>query len=239
MIFMTTESLNKLDHVRQSFNAVTSRTDRSEIGQFLTPASIADFMSSLFEPRTKIIRILDPGAGTGILFAACVGKLLSQKQLPISIEVVAYETDITILQHLRETMDLCDAQCKEHNVPFNGIIKEDDFIASAIDETEESLFAIPCRHFTHAILNPPYKKINGDTETKNMLHSAGIEVTNLYAAFVWLSMRLLEHDGQIVAITPRSFCNGPYFKKISNRLSGFVKSQTYSCVCFTQQSFWR
>jgi len=53
MIFMTTESLNKLDHVRQSFNAATSRSGRSEIGQFLTPVSIADFMSSLFEPRTK------------------------------------------------------------------------------------------------------------------------------------------------------------------------------------------
>jgi len=46
-----------------------------------------------------------------------------------------------------------------------------------------------------------------------MLYSAGIEVANLYAAFVWLSVRLLEPNGQIVAITPRSFCNGPYFKK--------------------------
>ena len=46
-----------------------------------------------------------------------------------------------------------------------------------------------------------------------MLYSAGMEVANLYAAFVWLSMRLLEPGGQMVAITPRSFCNGPYFKK--------------------------
>ena len=210
---MTLESLNMLDHVRQSFNAVTSRTDRSQIGQFLTPASIADFMSSLFETRTKEVRILDPGAGAGVLFAACVDKLLSQKKRPLSIEIVAYETDRIILPHLQKTMNQCAEQCEKLNVPFSGVIREDDFIASAISETEDSLFAAPAKRFTHAILNPPYKKINGDTEMRTMLYSAGIEVANLYAAFVWLSMRLLEPGGQIVAITPRSFCNGPYFKK--------------------------
>lgn len=210
---MTLESLNMLDHVRQSFNAMTSRSDRSEIGQFLTPASIAEFMSSLFEPREKEVRILDPGAGAGILFAACIKKLLLQKKHPSSIEIVAYETDQIILPHLRETMDWCELRCKEHNIPFNGIIRKDDFIAAAIAETEESLFTVRSKRFTHAILNPPYKKINGDTETRTMLYSAGIEVANLYAAFVWLSMSVLETDGQIVAITPRSFCNGPYFKK--------------------------
>ncbi|MCE5210812.1 MAG: Eco57I restriction-modification methylase domain-containing protein [Deltaproteobacteria bacterium] len=210
---MTLESLNMLDHVRQSFNASTSRIYRSQIGQFLTPASIADFMSSLFETRAKEVRILDPGAGAGVLFAACVDKFLSQKKRPFSIEIVAYETDSAILPHLQETMDRCAILCASCNVSFNGIIKEDDFIASAISETEESFFAVPGRCFTHAILNPPYKKINGEENTRTMLYSAGLEVANLYAAFVWLTMRLLEPGGQIVAITPRSFCNGPYFKK--------------------------
>ncbi len=170
---MTLESLNMLDHVRQSFNSVTSRTDRSQIGQFLTPTSIADFMSSLFETRTKEVRILDPGAGTGVLFATCVEKLLSQKKRPFSIDVVAYETDRIILPHLQKTMDRCAAQCAELNVPFSGVIREDDFIASAISETEESLFAVPGKRFTHAILNPPYKKINGETNIRTMLYSAG------------------------------------------------------------------
>ena len=210
---MTLESLNMLDHVRQSFNASTSRIDRSQIGQFLTPASIADFMSSLFEAGTREVRILDPGAGAGVLFAACVDKLLSQKKRSLSIEVVAYETDRAILPYLQETMDRCAILCASRNVSFNGIIKEDDFIASAIAETVESLFSAPGRRFTHAILNPPYKKINGEENTRTMLYSAGLEVANLYAAFVWLTMRLLEPGGQIVAITPRSFCNGPYFKK--------------------------
>lgn len=45
-----------------------------------------------------------------------------------------------------------------------------------------------------------------------MLRSAGIEASNLDAGFVALSTRLLDKGGELVAITPRSFCNGPYFK---------------------------
>jgi len=135
------------------------------------------------------------------------------KKLPTSIEVVAYETDMAILSYLQETMNECAELCKKNKVSFTGRIRENDFISSAISETEESLFSDPIKRFTHVILNPPYKKINGETETRAMLYSAGIEVANLYAAFVWLSVRLLEPNGQIVAITPRSFCNGPYFKK--------------------------
>jgi len=210
---MTLESINSFDHVRLSFNAATSRDERSRIGQFLTPSSIADFMSSLFKTGTKAVRILDPGAGAGVLFAALVNKLVSQKKRPSYIEVVAYETDREILPLLRETMDRCKAISEEYQVPFAGIIKEEDFIASAISETEDSLFSTPAKRFTHAILNPPYKKINSHTATRTMLYSAGLEVANLYAAFVWLSIRMLKTGGQIVAITPRSFCNGPYFKK--------------------------
>jgi adenine-specific DNA-methyltransferase len=210
---MALEQLSTLDHIRKSFNSTTSRTNRSHIGQFLTPAVVARFMSSMFVTGVREVRILDPGAGAGVLFAACVETLLSSKNRPLSIEVVAYETDRTILPYLEETMKRCESICAFGGVSFHGTIKTEDFVSSAVAETEESLFVVPGRRFTHAILNPPYKKINGQTTVSRMLYSAGIEVANLYAAFVWLSIKLLEPGGQIVAITPRSFCNGPYFKK--------------------------
>lgn len=210
---MTLSPINILDHVRKSFNSATSRTNRSHIGQFLTPAAIAHFMSSMFEAGVQEVRILDPGAGAGVLFAACVETLILRKDRPLSIEVVAYETDRIILPYLEETMKRCKLLCKSRDVSFIGTIRVEDFVSSAVAETEESLFVAPDRRFTHAILNPPYKKINGQTSMSRMLYSAGMEVANLYAAFVWLSVRLLEPGGQMVAITPRSFCNGPYFKK--------------------------
>ena len=66
--------------------------------------------------------------------------------------------------------------------------------------------------FTHAILNPPYKKINSDSEHLRILRQVGIETVNLYSAFVALSLALMKTGGQLVAIIPRSFCNGPNYR---------------------------
>lgn len=210
---MITESLHVLDHDRKSFNRATSRTDRFQIGQFLTPAAIAQFMASMFGNDLQEVRILDPGAGAGVLFAACVETMASRKNCPCSIDVVAYETDSEILSYLEETMQRCQTICISAGIEFRGVIKKEDFISAAIAETGDSLFAVPGRRFTHVILNPPYKKIHSQTAISKMLYASDIEVANLYAAFVWLSALLLEPGGQMVAITPRSFCNGPYFKK--------------------------
>lgn len=40
----------------------------------------------------------------------------------------------------------------------------------------------------------------------------GIEAVNLYAAFVALALAQATPKGQVVAIIPRSFCNGPYYR---------------------------
>ena len=38
---------------------------KQELGQFLTPQTVASFMASLFEARPSEIRLLDAGAGKG------------------------------------------------------------------------------------------------------------------------------------------------------------------------------
>ena len=66
--------------------------------------------------------------------------------------------------------------------------------------------------FTHVILNPPYKKINAASGHRSALRKAGIETSNLYTGFMFLAARRMRPGGEMVAIVPRSFCNGPYFK---------------------------
>ncbi|MGO9568996.1 MAG: Eco57I restriction-modification methylase domain-containing protein [Desulfomonilaceae bacterium] len=170
-------------------------------------------MASLFERERKNVRILDPGAGAGVLLAACVDAVVSRRPESLGIEVVAYENDRHILPALRKTMERCERTCKEADIPFRGEIRAEDYIAAAIEQTDEHLFARKGELFTHGILNPPYKKINGKSATRRLLNLAGVEVSNLYAAFVWLTARMLRPGGELVAITPRSFCNGPYFRR--------------------------
>lgn len=81
-----------------------------------------------------------------------------------------------------------------------------------------SLFARVRRTFHVAILNPPYHKIRSDSDARHALRRIGVETSNLYTAFLALAIELLEPGGELVAITPRSFCNGPYFRPFRERL---------------------
>ena len=202
-----------LDAVHKSLNVKSSRPARSRIGQFFTPPAIARFMASLFGPDRRNVRILDPGTGAGVLFAACVETFLATRKPPRSISVVAYENDDRVLPHLQETVDRCELTCQEAGVSFQASIRSEDFIRAATAQIEEGLFAVEGERFSHVIVNPPYMKINSQSATRRLLDGAGIEVSNLYAAFVWLAARMLEPGGELVAITPRSFCNGPYFRR--------------------------
>src|SRR5439155_8445730 len=74
------------------------------------------------------------------------------------------------------------------------------------------LFTEPLGEFTTTILNPPYKKIQIDSTARSHLRSFGVETSNLYTGFLACAASLLAVGGDMVAITPRSFCNGLYFR---------------------------
>src|SRR3989338_9291575 len=89
----------------------------------------------------------------------------------------------------------------------------------AADFIEDATFSIQfdCNNrYTHAILNPPYKKICTNSKHRKLLRMVGIETVNLYTAFVALTVLLMEKGGEIVAIIPRSFCNGSYYRPFRN-----------------------
>jgi adenine-specific DNA-methyltransferase len=62
-------------------------------------------------------------------------------------------------------------------------------------------------------MNPPYKKIASSSLHRKALKSAGIETVNLYTGFVALAINNLKLGGELVAIIPRSFCNGLYYRE--------------------------
>ena len=122
------------------------------------------------------------------------------------------ELDEALIESLHATLHGCQQECERAGVRFSATVLNEDFIAAAVPMVRGDLFASHQPRFNAAIVNPPYRKIRSDSSTRLLLRSAGIETGNLYTGFVALITKLLADRGELVAITPRSFCNGPYFK---------------------------
>lgn len=174
------------------------RARQSALGQFFTPKVIADFMVKLFSPPMGNLKLLDAGAGEGVLIGSFAERWKSLNSAGC-IEGYAYELDDQILPKLRSQMSKISG--------CNMEVVSGDFIEHAA----ERIGAGTEQDFSHAILNPPYKKIGADSRHRKLVRSVGFETVNLYSAFVGLALEMLKDKGELVAIIPRSFCNGPYY----------------------------
>lgn len=193
--------LDDIDGVRAKVAKVTSRAKKAALGQFMTPKSTAAFMASLFpSPQREDCRLLDAGAGIGSLTSAFLDRWGKSFD---AIDATAYELDDVVREHLSETM-----ATYADKLGVTTHIKGGDFIEQAVNQLQFS----PSPDFTHAILNPPYKKINTASKYRLLLRQVDIETVNLYTAFVALAVAMMRNGGQVVAIIPRSFCNGPYYR---------------------------
>jgi len=175
-------------------------------------------MASLFEQVPSTVRLLDAGAGAGALTAAFVGRMCEYNEDGRSIEATLYEVDPDIVAALRATMQECQRRCAGAGIRFAFTIRECDFVQEISTRLAGDLFSQEPPAFDVAIVNPPYRKISADSTARQALRLAGIETSNLYTGFIALIQRLLVPGGQLVAITPRSFCNGPYFRSFREDL---------------------
>lgn len=200
---------------------------RARLGQYGTPPAVARLMAGLFGPVPRTVSVLDAGAGVGTLTAALIAELLSRPSRPEAIHVVAVEREAAVLPALHQTLARCREQCAFARVECTFEVVPRDFIEYVV-RSEADLFGARTRRFECAILNPPYRKIRSSSTHRVLLRQLGIEVSNLYAGFVALTTRVLAPMGQLVAITPRSFCNGPYFDAFrSDLLSRLALTQLH------------
>ena len=194
------QQLEFADSVGRQVSPRLAKGRKSELGQFMTPSNIARFMASLFPASDlKTCRLLDAGAGVGALSCAFLDRWVDGGFQFQEVQAFAYEIDDRLRGYLAE-----------HLAAYDGAtvhVSAEDFISSS-----NQLLFHETTDYTHAILNPPYKKINSHSSHRYELRALGIETVNLYSAFVALAVLQAAHAGQIVAIIPRSFCNGPYYR---------------------------
>jgi adenine-specific DNA-methyltransferase len=198
--------LSEVEQVRLRLSKDTDAKKKSQFGQFLTPARTAAFMAGLFPPADGVCRLLDAGAGIGSLAAAFLERWCSGGLRFRRVELDAFEIDGSLHAQIAQTLS------KYRNDAFTARVHGEDFILAAVDALSGGLFAKQLPRYSHAILNPPYKKISSNSAHRFALRRVGIETVNLYSAFVALTLAQTAPGGQLVAIIPRSFCNGPYYR---------------------------
>ncbi|EGQ9057468.1 modification methylase [Vibrio parahaemolyticus] len=202
--------VDTVDEIRTQANGLLDEDTRGQKGQFMTPASAARILSGMFRNLDGELNILDAGAGVGSLTTSLVERALREFR-PTSINANAWELEDVLVENLNRSFVLCQEASAESQVAWGSQVNQVDFIQNAVDILKARKDGEDTATFNKAILNPPYLKIAAASKERKNLRSVGVETGNLYSCFVALALMLLEDGGELVAITPRSFCNGPYF----------------------------
>ncbi len=231
--------LQAAELLRIKANSKLNPKVKSTLGQFFTPSSISLYMASLFNRIEGNISLLDPGCGSGSLTAAFIDESLKRKKIN-SINIHAFDIDSVIQPFIDETLSLCVKKSKKHGVSIDANFILDDFI---FNKTKRTICGQVICHgsecdslsvssnsrvfknedgYSHVIMNPPYKKITTTSDYRKALKSIGVETGNLYTGFVALALQQLIEGGELVAIIPRSFCNGVYYQQFRE----FILHQT-------------
>ena len=179
-----------------------TRTEKKEIGQFFTSAASASFMANMVERPNGSIRILDPGAGAGILAAAVTLRLLEKKEIS-DVQITFVETDPSVLPLLQQTIAMLKQKCEKREVRLIF----GNFITTNVGTD-----------FDIVISNPPYLKIRKDSIESIAMSKYVYGQPNLYGLFMCRSLELLRDGGQYIFITPRSWTSGAYFQQVRSNL---------------------
>ena len=211
--------LEHADTVRRQVSPRINQTRKAELGQFMTPAGVARFMASLFSDRTlQTCLLLDPGAGIGALSCAFLDRLTTGRFH--HVEVTAFEIDNVLRAHLETT--------------FPAMPRGFRFSRASLPVTSSRMPCVKvCR--VRAAIRTQFsirltRRSTALRSTALILRRVGIETVNLYSAFVALALALLAPGGQLVAIIPRSFCNGPYYRPFRDFLFQ-IAPPSVTCTC--------
>lgn len=208
-----------LDHVTKYTNKYIEKKPKSlrkKFGQFFTSEETATFMANLFNsPSAKTdLRILDAGAGSGVLSAALIEKLQKDNSIK-HITLTCYENDPDILDVLHENLKWIKDNSKiqiDYEVKSENYILSQDFDYNGLIGANQKP-----EKYDMVIGNPPYMKIAKDAPEAKAMPDVCYGAPNLYFLFASMGVFNLKTDGEMVYIIPRSWTSGAYFKKFRKK----------------------
>ncbi len=179
--------------------------------QYFTPIDIVNYMASLFTNIDKI-NLLDAGAGVGNL--GCISSIYLLKNSDCKVHLTAVEWDKNLINYLQNNLK----SVKNKYSNFESKLINDNFYNFAVNTIKKE------KKYNRIIINPPYSKTSNSNEFElQLLKDLNIKTPNAYTNFIEICTNLLDENGELVAIVPRSFCNGTRFTKFRNNLLDKVK----------------
>ena len=185
-----------------------SRHEQRSLGQYMTPPPIARLIARrMVEGRSwagRVLRVLDPAAGSGVLAAALVEAIIGLPSPPAGVELLMCDIDPT----MQPLLERCAAGLKalSSDAGLNRVahVQQGDVLLSAL--ARDALPVVDA-----VIANPPYFKLARNDE-RVLAHEGSVHgQPNIYALFMSSCAAILRPAGAYGFITPRSWTNGAYF----------------------------
>ena len=209
------------ERVGRWYADASAQKDKKHKGQFFTPLTISQFMGNLASPSPKnSVSVLDPGCGLAILSCTLIEHLVEDSKLE-AITLTLYETDKNVVPLTGLVLSYLQEWCKKQGTRLNYQLNESDFVLDKCEYLDDDTIfgAINAgERFDYIISNPPYFKLSKDDVHSRSCASIVDGQTNIYALFMAICTKLLEDDGQMIFITPRSFASGRYFQSFRDFL---------------------
>lgn len=203
------ELLSGVEARRQQVSSGIADSHRSAHGQFFTSTVVARQLAEMFDPPQRgPWRVLDPGAGVGVLSAALIARLITSG-FTGPVELHCFEIDTELSAALKQSLQECQVAASRSGIDLEATAHIEDFLDWVANQ--DRLGSDARQEFDAIIMNPPYRKIASNSRERRLVEAVGCGSPNLYSAFVTMATRVQAPMGQMVAITPRSFANGPYF----------------------------
>ena len=226
------DTMNLAYHERTSAKLLDAEVvnQRHNAGQIFTPLSLAQAGAETLDlgPTARHgradLHIVDAGIGDGQLTLAVLARLgkIPREDRPETIRITGVELDHALAEAARSNLKTVTSWCRDH-----GMALEADVIVA--DFTKPEVWRHNPSHpngklpIDVVITNPPYRRVRNDSLETQAAALAKLAVTgNTYTTFCEIAWRILRRRGQLTAITPRSFQNGPRFREFRRRLEEHV-----------------
>ncbi len=208
--------ISKIVSSTDKYIADMPKKSRKKIGQFFTSKESALFMASLFDLDVfeEEISFLDPGAGTGILTAALVQKIVEIGRIK-KVNITCYENNKDIIDILKTNLQFMQENC---DITIEYKINEHNYITSQSSEYNNALFIEEkTNKYDIVICNPPYMKIGKNAAEALSMADICYGTPNMYFLFLAMAVFNLHDNGELVFIIPRSWTSGAYFKRFREK----------------------